>query len=61
MHITKNSIKKKFELFGKSAFYASLKIRSFWKLTPDLENRYKHRLKTTAGAMKGQSIYSHIL
>ena len=30
--------KKKFEFLGKWAFYASLKIWRFWKLTPDFEN-----------------------
>ena len=44
MHQTKNSIKK-FEFLGKSDFYGSLKICSFWKLTPDFENRHKDRFK----------------
>ena len=60
MHQTENSTKK-LELLGKRVFYASLKIRSSFKLTPDFENRHKHRFKTTVVAMKGQNIYSHIL
>ena len=60
MRQTKNLIKM-FEFSGKKDFYASLKICSFWKLTTDFENHHKHRFKTTAVAMKGQSIYSHIL
>ena len=42
-------------------FYASFKKLEFWKLIPDFENRYKHRFKTTEIAMKGQSVYSHII
>ena len=59
LHQTKNSIQIEFS--GKRGFYVSLKICSFCKLTPDFENRYKHHFKTTAGSMKGQSMYSHIL
>ena len=44
MQQTKNSIKK-VKFWGKRDFYASLKIWSFWKLTPDFQNRYKHRFK----------------
>ena len=52
--------KKKLEFLGNRDFYASLKICSFWKLTSAFENRHQHRFKTTAVAMEGQSIYSHI-
>ena len=65
LHVIAGCIKpsiqsKKFEFLRKRYFYASLKIWSFWKLNPDFEKRYKHRFKTTADAMKGQIIYSHI-
>ena len=62
MHQTKNS-SKTFEFFGKIDFLCQFEILQFFffKLTPDFESRYKHRFKTTAGAMKDQSIYSYIL
>ena len=54
--------KKKVCIFGEERFLCQFKkIAVFLKLTTDFENRHKHRFKTTAVAMKGQSIYSHIL
>ena len=53
--------KKKVWIFGEERFIGQFENLEFLKINPWFETRYKHRFKTTADAMKGQSIYSHIL
>ena len=47
--------------WGREIFLCQFENLQYLKINPVFQSRYKHRFKTTAGAMKDQSIYSHIL
>ena len=60
MHQTKNSIKKVW-ILGEERSLCQFENLQFLKINTDFENRHKHSFKTTAVAIEGQNIYSHIL